>query len=63
MVEKAVPYENRMEEAHTHKREKHLNPTKELGDFGYKSIVMPVEVCAIEFIGSPVYDLLTKVSI
>ncbi|KAK3744418.1 hypothetical protein RRG08_000851 [Elysia crispata] len=43
MVELTVPYENRMEEAHTYKREKYMNLTKELENAGYKAVVMPVE--------------------
>ena len=49
-----------MEEAHIYKREKYMNLTKELG---YKAVVMPVEVGARGFVGSSVYDLLTKLSI
>ena len=49
-----------MEEAHTYKREKYLNLTKELRDAGYKAVVMPVEFGARGFIGSSVYDLLSK---
>ena len=52
-----------MEEAHIYKREKYLNLTKELEDAGYKAVVMPVEDGASGFIGSSVYDLLTKLSI
>ena len=63
MVELTVPYESIMEETHTYKREKYLNLTKELRDAGYKAVVMPVEVGARGFIGSSVYDLLTKLSI
>ena len=63
MAELTVPYENRMEEAHIYKREKYLNLTKELEDAGYKAVVMLVEVGARRFIGSSVYDLLTKLSI
>ncbi|KAK3788175.1 hypothetical protein RRG08_063042 [Elysia crispata] len=63
MVELTVPYENRMEEAHIYKREKYMNLTKELENAGYKAVVMPVEVCARGFVGSSVYDLLTKHSI
>ena len=63
MVELTVPCENRMEEAHIYKREKYLNLTKELEDAGYKAGVIPVEVGARGFIGSSVYDLLTKLSI
>ena len=44
MVELTLPYESRMEEAHTYKTEKYLNLTKELRDAGYKAVVMPVEV-------------------
>ena len=57
VVELTVPYESRMEEAHTY------DLTKELRDAGYKAVVMPVEVGARGFIGSSVYDLLTKLSI
>ena len=63
MMELIVPYESRMEEAHAYKGEKYLNLTKELGDSGYKAFVMSVEVGARGFIGSSVYDLLTKISI
>ena len=63
MVELTVPYESRMEETHTYKREKYLNLIKERRDAGYKAIAMPVEVGARGFIGSSVYDLLTKLSI
>ena len=63
MVELTVPYEGRMEETHTFKREKYLNLTKELRDAGYKAVAMPVEVGARGFIGSSVYDLLTKLSL
>ena len=63
MVELTVPYENRMEEAHIYKREKYMNMTKEQGNAGYKAEVMSVEVGAREFVGSSVYDLLTKLSI
>ena len=63
MVELTVPYENRMEEAHIYKREKYMKLTEELENAGYKAVVMPVEVGARGFLGSSVYDLLTKLSI
>ena len=63
MVELTVPYESRMEEAHIYKREKYMNLTKELENARYKAVVMPVEVGARGFVGSSVYDLLTKLSI
>ncbi|KAK3769286.1 hypothetical protein RRG08_026830 [Elysia crispata] len=63
MMELTGPYENRMEEAHIYKREKYLNVTKELENAGYKAVVMPVEVGAKRFVGSSVYNLLTKLSI
>ena len=47
----------------TYKREKYMNLTKELENAGYKAVVMPVEVGARGFVGSSVYDLLTKLSI
>ena len=40
-----------------------MNLTKELENAGYKAVVMPVEVGARGFVGSSVYDLLTKLSI
>ena len=49
-----------MEEAHTYKREKYLNLTKELWDAGYRAVVMPVEVGARGFKGSSVYNRVTK---
>ena len=63
MVELTVPYENRKEEAHIYKREKYMNLTKELENAGYKAVVMPVEVGARGFVGSSVYDHLTKLSL
>ena len=63
MVEQTVPYENRMEEPHIYKREKYLNLSKELKNAGYKAVAMPIEVGARGFVGSSVYDLLTKLSI
>ncbi|KAK3779779.1 hypothetical protein RRG08_035917 [Elysia crispata] len=63
MVELIVPYENRMEEAYIYQRQKYLNLTKELEDAGYKAVVMPVEIGARGFIGSLIYDHLTKLSI
>ena len=65
MVELSILNENRMEEAHVYKREKYmyLNLIKELEDAGYKGVVMPVEVGETGFMGSSVYDLLTKLSI
>ena len=62
MVERTVPYENRMEEAHIYKREKYLNQIKKLEDAGYKAVVMPVAVGARGIIGSSVYDVLTTLS-
>ncbi|KAK3777199.1 hypothetical protein RRG08_014855 [Elysia crispata] len=43
MVELTVPYENRMKEAHTYKRDKYMNLTKGLENAGCKAVVMPVE--------------------
>ena len=63
MVELTVSHESRMKEAHIYKRDNYLNLTKELRDAGYKIVVMPKEVGARGFIGSSVYDLLTKLSI
>ena len=63
MVELTVRYESWMEEAHTYKREKYLNLTKELRNAGYRAIGMPDEVGAKGFIGSSVYNLLTKLSV
>ena len=62
MVELTVPYESRMEEAHVYNSEKYMNLTKEPENAGYKAVV-PVEVGARGFVGSSVYDLLTKLSI
>ena len=63
MVGLIVPYESRKEEAHTYKRKKYLNLTKELRNAGYRAVVMPVEDGARGFIGSSVYDLQTNLSI
>ena len=60
MVELTISYENRMEEAHIYKGEKYLNLTKDPKDAGYKAVLMPVEMDASGFIGSSVYDFLTK---
>ena len=56
--ELTVPYENRMEEAHTYRREKYQTLIKELGGAAYKAVVisvMPVEVGARGLIGSSVF--------
>ena len=63
VVELAVPYENRMEEAHFYKKEKYINLPKELENAGSRAVVMPVEVGVRGFVASSVYDLLTKLSI
>ncbi|GFO09892.1 polyprotein [Plakobranchus ocellatus] len=63
MVELTVPYESRMEEAHTFKEAKYLELTKELKKDGYEAKVMPVEIGARGFVGSSAYDLLSKLSI
>ena len=63
IVKLTIPYEYTMEEAHIHKNGKYLNLTKELRDPDYSGVVMPVEVGARGFVGSPVHDFLTKVSI
>ena len=63
MLELTILHKNRIEEGHIYKREKYLNLTKELGDATTKAVVMLVEVGARGFIGSSVYDLLTKLSI
>ena len=60
MMGLTVPYESRMEEVHTYKREEYLNLTKELRNAGYRAVVMLVEVDARGLLGSPVNDLLTK---
>ncbi|GFR91731.1 polyprotein [Elysia marginata] len=63
MVELTVPYESRMEQAHTYKKEKYLELTKELEESGYRAKIMPIEIGARGFAGSSAYDLLSKLSI
>ncbi|GFR84991.1 polyprotein [Elysia marginata] len=63
MVELTVPYESRMEQAHTYKKEKYLVLTKELEENGYRAKIMPIEISAREFGGSSAYDPLSKLSI
>ncbi|GFR81294.1 reverse transcriptase [Elysia marginata] len=63
MVELTVPYESRMEQAHTYKKEKYLDLTKELEESGYRAKIMPIEIGARGFAGSSAYDLLSKLSI
>ncbi|GFS06192.1 reverse transcriptase [Elysia marginata] len=60
MVELTVPYESRMEQAHTYKKE---NLTKELEESGYRAKIMPIEIGARGFAGSSAYDLLSKLTI
>ena len=55
-----IKRELRVEEVHTYKREKYRNLTKDLGDAGYKDVVMPANVVARGLIGSGVYDLVIK---
>ena len=57
MMESTVPYESRIGEAHTYKRQKYLNLTIDLRDVGYKAVIMPIEVGTRGFIRSSVYDL------
>ena len=63
MMDLTVPYKSRTEEAHTYKRGKYLYLNKKLRDAVYKAMVMPVEVGARGFMGTSVYDPLTKISI
>ncbi|GFS26581.1 reverse transcriptase [Elysia marginata] len=63
MVELTVPYESRMEQAHTYKKEKYLDLTKELEESGCRAKIMPIDIDAREFAGSSAYDLLSKLSI
>ncbi|GFO37439.1 reverse transcriptase [Plakobranchus ocellatus] len=58
MVELTVPYESRMEEAHTFKEGKCLDLTKELKKDGYEAKVMPIEIGARGFVGSSAYGML-----
>ena len=46
-----------------YKRDQYPNLTTELGEAGYKAVGMRVEIGDREFIGSSVYNLLTKLSI
>ncbi|GFR74377.1 reverse transcriptase [Elysia marginata] len=61
MVELTVPYESRMEQAHTYKKEKYLDLTKELEESGYRAKIMPIEIGTKGLAGSSAYDLLSKV--
>ncbi|GFS16107.1 polyprotein [Elysia marginata] len=63
MVDLAVPYESRMEQAHTYKKEKYLDLTKELEESGYRAKIMPIEIRVRGFAGSSTYDLLSELSI
>ncbi|GFN84731.1 polyprotein [Plakobranchus ocellatus] len=63
MVELTVPYKSRIEEAHAFKEGKYLDLRKELKTYGYEAKVMPVEIGARGFVGSPAYGLLSKLSI
>ncbi|GFO18259.1 reverse transcriptase [Plakobranchus ocellatus] len=63
MAELAVPFESRMEEAHSFKEGKYLDLTKEQKRDGYEAKVMPVEIGARGFVGSSAYGLLSKLSI
>ena len=63
MVELTVPYESRMEQAHTYKKEKYLDLTKVLEESGYLAKIIPVEIGARGFAGASAYNLLSKLSI
>ncbi|GFR87724.1 polyprotein [Elysia marginata] len=63
VVERTVPYESRVEQAHTYKREKYLDLTKEPEESGYRAKMMPIEIGARGFAGSSAYDRLSKLSI
>ena len=59
-----IPYgKYRIKDGHIdYKREENLTLITEL-DAGYKPVVMPVEIGVIGFLGSSVYNLMTKLSI
>ncbi|GFR67387.1 polyprotein [Elysia marginata] len=63
IVELTVPYESRVEQAHTYKKEKYLDLTKELEESGFRAKIMPIEIGARGLVGSSAYDLLSKLSI
>ncbi|GFR99589.1 polyprotein [Elysia marginata] len=52
-----------MEQAHTYKKEKYLDLTKELEESAYRTKITPIEIGARGFAGSSAYDLLSKLSI
>ncbi|GFR71985.1 reverse transcriptase [Elysia marginata] len=63
MVELTVPYKSRMEQAHTCKKEKYMDLTKELVESGNGAKIMPIEIGARGCARSSAYDLLRKLSV
>ncbi|GFN89604.1 polyprotein [Plakobranchus ocellatus] len=63
VIELTVPYESRMEEANSYKREKYKNLREELEKAGCKSsLLLPIEVGA-KGCRTSAYNLLSKLSI
>ncbi|GFR80239.1 reverse transcriptase [Elysia marginata] len=63
MVELTVPYESRMEQAHTYKKEKYLDLTKEREENGCRVKIMPIEIDAKGFAGSSTYEFISKLHV
>ncbi|GFR69363.1 polyprotein [Elysia marginata] len=55
MVILTLPYESRMEQAYTYKKEKLLDLAKELDESGYKAKIMPIKIGARGFARSSAY--------
>ncbi|GFR61051.1 reverse transcriptase [Elysia marginata] len=60
MVELKGPYKSKMEQAHTYKKEKYMDLNKEQEESGYRAKIMPIEIVARGFAGSPAYGLLSS---
>ena len=63
LVELTVPYESRMEDAHSYKTEKYASLASSLRTKGFKTSVLAVEVGARGFVGTSAYSLMKQLSI
>ena len=63
LIELSVPYESRMEEAHTYKTEKYASLASSLREQGFQTRVLPIEVGERGFVDTSAYDLMKQLSI
>ena len=63
MVELTVPFETRIEFQHQYKMAKYEDLANQIRKSGYAAVIMAVEVGARGFVGTSVYNLLTRLGL